>query len=67
MTSIFEGNGRRPQFFMKLKTTLIFQEMEEDLNFRIWKTTSTFQEMEDNLSFSGNERRLKFSADTKYF
>jgi hypothetical protein len=31
------GNERRPQFFRKWKTTSIFQEMEDNLNFRIWK------------------------------
>ena len=50
-TSIFEGNGRRHQFF---------PEMEDDLNFRTWKTTRIFQEMEDDLNFSGNGRRPQF-------
>jgi hypothetical protein len=26
----FLGNGRRPQFFRKWKTTLVFQEMEDN-------------------------------------
>ena len=48
----FSGNGRRPQFFRKWKTTSIFQDMENDLNIL---------EMEDDLKFSGKRRRLKFS------
>jgi hypothetical protein len=68
----FSGNGRRPQFFMKWKTTSIFQEMEDDLKFRIWKRTSIFRiwkrtsisnGMEDDFKFSGNEKQLKFSEN----
>ena len=29
----FSGDGRRPHYFWKWKTTSIFQEMEDDLNF----------------------------------
>jgi hypothetical protein len=77
MTSIFQNNGRRPQFLKEMEDILNFQEIGDNLSFRIWKTTSIFQEMEDNLNFSGNRRRIKFSengdhlnsisADTKYF
>jgi hypothetical protein len=47
----FWGNGRRPQFIQKWKTTSTFGEMEDSLSFVKWKTTSTFGEMEDSLSF----------------
>ena len=59
----FSGNGRRPQFFRKWKTTPIFQEMEDDL---VNSTSGNrrrpqfFQEMEDDLNFSGNGRRPQF-------
>ena len=61
MTSVFQemeddltifGNGRRPQFFRKWKTTSTFQEI---------KDTSIHQEIEDNLLLSGNGRQLEFS------
>jgi hypothetical protein len=44
----------------KWKTTSIFHEREDNLNFRIWKTTSIFQEMEDDHNFSGNGRQPQF-------
>jgi hypothetical protein len=47
----FSGNGRRPQFLRKWKTSSIFQEIEDYLNFRKWKRTSIFQETEDDLNF----------------
>jgi hypothetical protein len=67
--SNFSGNQRRLQFFRKWKSTSIFQEMKDDLNFRIWKSTSIFRiwkrtsifkGMEDDLKFSGNIKQLKF-------
>ena len=58
---ICSGNGRQPQFVREWKTTSIFQELEDDLNFREWKTTSIFQEMEDDLHFSRYGRRPQFS------
>jgi hypothetical protein len=83
MTSIFQemegdmnfsGNGRRPEFFRKWKTTSFFQEMKEDIYFRIWNSTSIFriwkrtsiiEGMEDDpkCKFSGNRKQLKFSED----
>jgi hypothetical protein len=66
----FSGNGRRPQFFRKWKTTSFFQKKEDDLNFRIWKRTSIFRiwkrtsivsEMKDNFKFSENGRPLHFN------
>jgi hypothetical protein len=50
--------------------------MEDDLNFSGNGRRPQFQDMEDDLNLSGNGRqpqfsengrRLKFSADTKYF
>jgi hypothetical protein len=51
-----------------MEATSIFQEMEDDLNFRIWKRisifgiykrTSIFKEIGDDLKFSGNRKQLK--------
>ena len=52
---IFLGNGRRPQYCGKWKTTSIFKKMEDDIlllnggNFNLKK-------MEDYLDFFANER-----------
>ena len=59
--NIFE-NGRRPQYFWKLKTTSIFLKMEDNLNIfengtwpqylKKWKTTSIFIKYKTTLIFS---------------
>jgi hypothetical protein len=43
-------NGRRPQFFQRWKTTLIFfKNGRQPQFFQKWKMTSTFDQMEDDL------------------
>ena len=40
----FEGNGRRPQFFWKRKTTSIFGKIEEDINISFNGIKTQFQD-----------------------
>ena len=41
----FSGDGRGPHYSWKWKTTSIFQEMEEDLNFQEIKDILIHQEI----------------------
>ena len=50
-TSIFDSNGRRPQFVPQIKDDLNFCYMEGELIFVKWKMTLIFWQMEDNLNF----------------
>ena len=55
MTAIFKG---------KWKTTSIFRQMEDDLNFVCkWNTTSNFcRQMEDDVTFKTNGTQTQFSG-----
>jgi hypothetical protein len=67
----FISNGRRPQFYLKWKTTSILSQMEDDINFIYngrrpqlyfkWKTTSILFQMEDDLNLFSNGRRPTLS------
>ena len=54
----FSSNGRRPQYFGKWKKTLIFLQMEYDLNILAkGEMTSIFLQMEYDLNILANERQ----------
>ncbi len=54
---IFLVNGRRPQFWGKWKTTSVFVEMEDDLNFQSKSDLNYLSNLEDERNFNINGRR----------
>ena len=58
MTSIFQANGRQPQFVGKWKTTSMFRQMEDDFNFLgIEDDLNISGQMEDNLNYKAIGRQ----------
>ena len=78
MTSILFANGRLPYFFSRWKMTLIFGQVEDDLNFLVngrrpnnffvtGGQTQFFFWMQDSLDYLWMEDNFKYCKDNVNF